>query len=109
MATSAPETPVLVVGAGAVGSILALELAHHGVPSVVLDRAVTPPQSADVDYLDGRSMELLRRLRLSAAIRAQGVGPDVPDQVEWSQALDEPPVLVSTLRSLNELPGRCAN
>ncbi|GAA3396034.1 FAD-dependent oxidoreductase [Cryptosporangium minutisporangium] len=100
---------MLVVGAGAVGSILALELAHHGVSSIVLDRAETPPQTTDVDYLDGRSMELLRRLRLSAAIRAQGVGPDVPDEVGWSQALDEPPVLVSTVPSLNELRGRYAD
>ncbi|MFG1924602.1 FAD-dependent monooxygenase [Cryptosporangium sp. NPDC048952] len=109
MGGDASEAQVLVVGAGAVGSILALELAHHGVPSVVVDRAVKPPQSTNVDYLDGRSMELLRRLRLASAIRAQGVGAENSGGEEWrSQGLDEPPVLVLSVPSLDELRGRYA-
>jgi len=108
MATSAPHAQVLVVGAGAVGSVVALELAHHGVPSVVLDRAVTPPQTTGVDYLDSRSMELLRRLGLTAAIRAQGVADGAPTEVEWSQDLDEPPVLISSAPSPDELRERYA-
>lgn len=45
-------------------------------------------------------MELLRRLGLTALIRQHGIGPDQPSGLEWSQGLDDPPILV--------LPGRSA-
>ena len=90
------------VGAGAVGAILALELAHHNVASIVVERAVTEPHHPGLDFLAGRSMELLRRLGLTALIREHGVSPDHPTGLEWSQGLDDPPILVSTGRSHND-------
>jgi 2-polyprenyl-6-methoxyphenol hydroxylase-like FAD-dependent oxidoreductase len=84
-----------VVGAGAVGAILALELAYHNVTSIVVERSVTGPHHPGLDVLTGRSMELLRRLGLTKVIREHGVGADQPSGLEWSQGLDDPPILVS--------------
>lgn len=83
------------VGAGAVGAILALELAYHNVASIVVERAVTGPQHPGLDFLAGRSMELLRRLGLTELIREHGVTTDHPTGLQWSQGFDDPPILVS--------------
>ncbi|WP_197651788.1 FAD-dependent monooxygenase [Carbonactinospora thermoautotrophica] len=88
----APSAPVLVVGAGPVGAILALELAHHGVPSILIDRSLTPSRHPKMDFVNGRSMELLRRLGLSDEIRALGVGPEHPFTFIWTRGFDEPPL-----------------
>jgi 2-polyprenyl-6-methoxyphenol hydroxylase-like FAD-dependent oxidoreductase len=97
------RTPVLVVGAGVAGCVLALELAHHGVPSLVVERASAPPAHPDLNFVNGRSMELLRRLGLTTAMRNRGIHPDCPADLVWSGGLDQPPVLVSQLPSVNEL------
>jgi 2-polyprenyl-6-methoxyphenol hydroxylase-like FAD-dependent oxidoreductase len=97
------RTPVLLAGAGVSGSLTALELAHHGVPSIVLERASSPSRLADLILISGRGMELLRRLRLAAAVRACGVDPDRPADIVWSQGIDRPPVLVWRLPSVTEM------
>ncbi|MFI5932226.1 FAD-dependent monooxygenase [Actinoplanes sp. NPDC051494] len=96
-------TPVLIVGAGVAGSVLALELAHHGVPSIVVERATRDPRHRELNLVSGRSMELLRRLGLSDAIRPHGIDPDGEADVLWVRGLDQPPVLVSRLPSVNQL------
>jgi 2-polyprenyl-6-methoxyphenol hydroxylase-like FAD-dependent oxidoreductase len=107
--TTTLSTQVLVVGAGPAGAVLALELAHHGVGCLVVERAVTPPRHPGLDRLSGRSMELLRRLGLAELIRKYGVDPDEPADVEWRARLDQPPVLVSRRPSANQLRGRYAD
>jgi 2-polyprenyl-6-methoxyphenol hydroxylase-like FAD-dependent oxidoreductase len=72
-----------------------LELAYHNVASIVVERAVTGPHHPGLDFLAGRSMELLRRLGVTEQIRKHGVTPDQPTGLEWSQGLDDPPILVS--------------
>jgi 2-polyprenyl-6-methoxyphenol hydroxylase-like FAD-dependent oxidoreductase len=109
VATPTLRTQVLVVGAGPVGAILALELAYHNVPCTVVERAVTPPRHPGLDLLTGRSMELLRRLGLADLVREHGVHPDAPTDFEWRQGLDQPPVLVSQSPSVNQLRGRYAD
>jgi 2-polyprenyl-6-methoxyphenol hydroxylase-like FAD-dependent oxidoreductase len=88
------DTSVLVVGAGPVGAVLALELAHHGVPSILIDRSEGPSVHPKMDYLNGRSMELLRRLGLTDAIRARGIDPEYSADFLWSAGFDKPPVHV---------------
>jgi len=102
------RTPVLVVGAGVAGCVVALELAHHGVPSIVAERASRPPRHPELTLVSGRSMELLRRLGLAAQIRRHGIAPDSPADVVWVRALGEPPVLVSTLPPAGDMPGAAA-
>jgi 2-polyprenyl-6-methoxyphenol hydroxylase-like FAD-dependent oxidoreductase len=93
------RTSVLVVGSGVAGSVLALELAHHGVASIVVERAARPQRQSDLNLVPGRSMELLRRLGLSTGIREHDPGPDLGADVVWSQGLDQLPVLVSPVPS----------
>ena len=81
------RTPVLVVGAGVAGCVLALELAHHGVASIVAERAAQPPRHPELTLVSGRSMELLRRLGLATEIRRHGIAPECPADVVWVRAL----------------------
>ncbi|HEX5402453.1 MAG TPA: FAD-dependent monooxygenase [Pseudonocardiaceae bacterium] len=85
-------TPVLIVGAGPVGATLALELARHGVRSVVADRAATPSAHPKMDFINARSMELFKRLGVVGEIRDRGVGPDHDFTFQWSRTFAEPPV-----------------
>ncbi|TQS46909.1 FAD-dependent monooxygenase [Cryptosporangium phraense] len=71
---------VLIVGAGPTGAFLALELARHGVPSVVLDRATAAPARPEPALLDDPSVAALRRIGvdlsggLAASLRAAAAG-----------------------------------
>ncbi|MFJ8581127.1 FAD-dependent monooxygenase [Micromonospora sp. NPDC093277] len=97
---AATETPVLVVGAGPVGTVLAQELAHHGIRCLLVDRARSASRHPKMDYLNARSMELLRRLGVADEIRAHGVPDDHPFTFLWSTNLAEPPVSAWTYPSV---------
>jgi len=99
---------VLIVGAGPVGAVLALELAHHDVPSIVVERSLRPSRHPKMDYLNGRSMELLRRLGLAAAVRAQGIDPGHSTDFLWTRDFDQPPVLVWHHPSVSQMRQRFA-
>lgn len=102
------DTPVLIVGAGPVGAVLALELAHHNVPSIVVERSVRPSRHPKMDYVNGRSMELLRRLGLAAAIRERGVDSRHSTDFIWTLGFDQPPVLVWHHPSVDQMRQRFA-
>jgi len=78
------QTPVLIAGGGPVGMTLALELARHGVASIVVERNPGTTRHPKMDLTNGRSMELYRRLGLSDAIRAAGVAADHPFNIMWA-------------------------
>jgi 2-polyprenyl-6-methoxyphenol hydroxylase-like FAD-dependent oxidoreductase len=88
------DTPVLIVGAGPVGTVLALELARHEVTSIVVERTVAPSRHPKMDYVSGRSMELLRRLNLVDAVRSHGIDPSHPTDFRWTRDLDSPPIMI---------------
>ena len=96
-------TPVLIVGAGPVGAVLALELAHHNVESMVVERSAQPTLHPKMDYLNGRSMELLRRLGLADTIRERGIDACHSTDFLWTQGLQSPPVLVWHQPSVNQM------
>ncbi|HKT04818.1 MAG TPA: FAD-dependent monooxygenase [Rugosimonospora sp.] len=108
MAARVYDTPVLIVGAGPVGSVLALELARHNVPSMVVERSLAPSPHPKMDYINGRSMELLHRLGLARAIRERGIGPKHATDFLWTRGFDEPPVLVWHHPSVQEEQDRFA-
>jgi 2-polyprenyl-6-methoxyphenol hydroxylase-like FAD-dependent oxidoreductase len=93
---------VLIVGAGPVGAVLALELARHGVPSIVIERSLRPSPHPKMDYINGRSMELLRRLDLVDVVRERGIDPNHSMDFLWTRGFDEPPVLVWHRPSVNQ-------
>jgi len=75
--------PVVVVGGGPVGLTFALELAHHGVASTLIEpRTVVEHSRPRAKTVSARSMELLRRLGAADEIRRRAALP-----VEWSDAI----------------------
>jgi 2-polyprenyl-6-methoxyphenol hydroxylase-like FAD-dependent oxidoreductase len=102
------DPPVLVVGAGVVGAVLALELARNGVPCLVVERLGEPLRAPRTYQLNSRSMELLRRFDLADPVRKRGVDPDDSTDVLWTQGFAEPPVLVWHYPSVNQLRRRYA-
>ena len=80
------DTPVLIAGGGPVGMTLALELARHGVRSLLVERNPGTTQHPKMDLTNGRSMELYRRLGVAAALRAAGVPQDNPFDVMWASS-----------------------
>ena len=103
------QTDVLVVGAGIAGTVLALELAHHGVGCVVVERSTEASSSSRVHVVNGRSMELLRRLGLSPVIRGGAVECDDSTKLLFTDALDQPPILVWHQPSADQLRQRYAS
>jgi 2-polyprenyl-6-methoxyphenol hydroxylase-like FAD-dependent oxidoreductase len=85
---------VLIIGAGPVGAVLALELARHGVASTVVERSHAAPLFPKMDFLNGRTMELLRRLGVADAISAVGVPREFPANFVWTAGLDRPAIAV---------------
>lgn len=83
-ASPAAATSVLVVGAGPVGLTLALELDHHGVDVVVVERNPTSTQHPKMDITNGRSMELYRRLGVAEELRKVAIPDDHPMKVTWA-------------------------
>lgn len=103
------QVPVLVVGAGPVGAVLALTLARHGVATVLLDSHAVVSRHPKMDYLNSHSMQVLSRIGVSAEIRAKGVAPQHPFNFIWSRDFDEPPIAVWDYASVSELTRRIAS
>ncbi|MGW1279612.1 FAD-dependent monooxygenase [Streptomyces tsukubensis] len=102
------SVPVLVVGAGPVGMVAALELARHGVRSVLVDRELGTTGHPKLDFVNSRSMELLRRLGVADDIRSAGVGPGHRADVIWSTGLAGRPITTWELPSVSEELARTA-
>jgi 2-polyprenyl-6-methoxyphenol hydroxylase-like FAD-dependent oxidoreductase len=97
------KTPVLVVGAGPVGAVLALELARRNIPCLLVERTTEPSQHPKMDYVNSRSMELLRRIGLSGEIRTRGIDASFPADFLWTRGFQEPPVAVWHHPSVTDL------
>ncbi|KAI8939891.1 hypothetical protein NX059_003620 [Plenodomus lindquistii] len=85
-----PANTVLIAGGGPVGLLLSLILSHHSVPSIVLERNATTTKWPKMDLTNARSMEMMRRLGLSDALRAVGVAPHFTHDVIISTGLAQP-------------------
>lgn len=78
--SAVPDVPVLIAGGGPVGLATALELAHHGVRSVVIEpRTAVSSLRPRAKTTSARTMELFRRWHLADAVRAKAHLP-----VSWS-------------------------
>ena len=70
------KTDVLIAGAGPVGLSLALELANHGVRSVVIERKYqNAPTTVRCNHVSSRSMEFFRKNGFADAVRSAGLPP----------------------------------
>jgi 2-polyprenyl-6-methoxyphenol hydroxylase-like FAD-dependent oxidoreductase len=82
------QTPVLVVGAGPVGMIAALQLASHGVPCLLAEQNAGPTMHPKMEFTNPRTMEFYARLGIADLIRSAGVPPRHSYDVVWATGLD---------------------
>lgn len=83
-----PSAPVIIVGSGPVGMFLALDLAHYGVPSVLLESEPGVRWHPKGNTHNARTMEHYRRLGLAADLRTVGLPADHPTDVAYVTELD---------------------
>src|SRR3954468_21516053 len=67
------EVPVLIVGGSLVGLTTAMLLAHHGVPSLAVERHPGTAIHPRAGHFQLRTMELLRQLGLEERVRAKSL------------------------------------
>lgn len=72
-AGSPPRAPVVVVGAGPAGLVTALELARHGVPSVVLCSELQVSLGSRAIVFTRRTMEILQQVGVADRMTAAGL------------------------------------
>lgn len=94
------KTGVLVIGAGPVGLVLAMDLAWRGIDVTVLEmRAEGEPPSVKCNHVSARSMEIFRRLGVAAALRDAGLPPDFPNDIAYR--------ITATGEELSRIPIPC--
>jgi 2-polyprenyl-6-methoxyphenol hydroxylase-like FAD-dependent oxidoreductase len=93
MTLPSTNTDVLIVGAGPVGLTLAFDLGRRGVRCTVIEKKAAPEFLPKMERCNARTMEIFRRIGLAEAIRAAGLGRDVPMDVYIALAMNEPPLL----------------
>lgn len=78
------ETQVLIVGGGPVGLTLGMDLAKHGVQTLVAEmRHRGEPPSVKCNHISARSMEIFRRLGIAGQLRNTGLPADYPNDISY--------------------------
>src|SRR5579884_3258411 len=70
------DVPVLIVGGSVVGLSMALFLARHGIPALLVERHATTSIHTRAGVFNPRTMELFRQVGIEAAIFAQATPPE---------------------------------
>ncbi|NKY54981.1 FAD-dependent monooxygenase [Nocardia flavorosea] len=77
------DVPVLIVGGGPVGMILALELGRRNVSCLLLEETDRSPAVPRASSFSARSMEHFRKLGIAGRIRSSGLPADYPTDVSY--------------------------
>ncbi|MCF5724126.1 FAD-dependent oxidoreductase [Pseudomonas syringae] len=78
------KTQVVIAGAGPVGLTLAIDLAQRGIEVVIVEtRYRGEPPSVKCNHVSSRTMEIMRRLGVSKALRKAGLPDDYPNDVAY--------------------------
>ena len=96
------DTEVLIVGAGPVGLVLAIDLGQKGVRCTLVERKPAPQFLPKMERCNARTMEIFRRMGISARVRSAGLPADVPMDVYIIRAMSEPPLLRHAYPSVAE-------
>lgn len=77
-----PDHQVVIVGAGPVGLLAAMDLSYRGIPVVILEaRSDEEPMHSRCNTTSARTMEFLRRFGCSKQYRGTGLPADYPTDV----------------------------
>ncbi|MDB5697699.1 MAG: monooxygenase [Alphaproteobacteria bacterium] len=83
------SSDIIIVGAGPVGMILALDLARRGVDVVVVEQHGEEAEPRKrCNHISARSLEILRQLGIASEIRDAGLPADYPQDVAYLTALN---------------------
>jgi FAD-dependent monooxygenase len=97
------RTPILIVGGGPVGSLLALSLSHFHQPCTLVEASLTKTPWPKMEQINGRTMEVLRTLGLVEKLRNINGVPkaDAPWTVLHYTGLGDPEPEFSRVVCLN--------
>lgn len=97
------DAPIIIAGAGPVGTCLAIDAAMRGVPVIVLEpRAAGDPPDAKCNTIAARTMETFRRFGIADKVRAAGLPDDYPTDTIYTTSLSGPELTRITMPSRNE-------
>jgi len=96
------DTEVLIVGAGPVGLVLAIDLGQKGVRCTLIERKPAPQFLPKMERCNARTMEIFRRMGISTRVRSAGLRADVPMDVYIITAMNQPPLLRHVYSSVAE-------
>ncbi|WP_407359231.1 FAD-dependent monooxygenase [Microbacterium sp. LTA6] len=86
--TQVLDADVLIIGAGPVGLVAALDLASRGISTVVVEqREYLEPPNVKCNHVASRTMESFRRLGFVDEVRAAGLPTDYPQDVAFRTSL----------------------
>jgi 2-polyprenyl-6-methoxyphenol hydroxylase-like FAD-dependent oxidoreductase len=91
---SVEDTQVLIVGAGPVGLVLALDLAQRGVRATLVEKNPTSIQLPKMERCNVRTMEIFRRLGIAEAVRDAGLPRESPMDVFLAESMAAPEPIV---------------
>jgi len=99
---TAVDTPVVIVGAGPVGLLLAIDLGLRGVRCMLVEQKEAPQFLPKMERCNARTMEIFRRMGLAERIRAAGLPAHCPMDVFIVTSVVEPPLLHLPYPSVDE-------
>lgn len=88
------HTPVVICGAGAAGSTLALLLASRGIASTILDRRHDPLSHPAAHVINARSLEIWREIDTELAAQIAALSPPISDinLIRWCSSVGATPL-----------------
>lgn len=102
------DAPIIVAGAGPVGTCLAIDAAMRGVEVVILEpRTASDPPDAKCNTIAARTMETFRRFGIADQIRNAGLPDDYPTDTIYTTSLSGPELtrIVMPSRDERSTPG----
>ncbi len=102
------EIEVLVVGAGPTGLTLAIDLAHRGVRTILVERHERPLSLPKMERTNPRSMEIFRRLGVADRLRSAAYPAEAALDVYVVTSLAEPPLAHLRYPSVADAKARIA-
>jgi 2-polyprenyl-6-methoxyphenol hydroxylase-like FAD-dependent oxidoreductase len=82
------SAPIVIIGGGPVGMVLAMNLVAFGVPSTIVNTESTSRWHPKGNTHNARTMEHYRRLGIAGDLRKLGLPPDHPTDVGYFTTLN---------------------